>query len=1372
MKKRKLLTALLLCTAMSLQVNAENVSDWQGVTQAFHKSGNYTLTESIANVVIVPDIEEDGTESSNSAFFGDESRSVTVNFDMNGKTISGGNSTSPVSPFDVGDLFGEGYNKGELSITNGTISNFSGFKSDMPSAGTISSQNSPIIKQLSVDFTNNSNDFGGAISNITGSNASSKSVINNVSGVFTSNKANYLGGAIYNTGLKFKAAFDGSGNATFSKMEITRDLASKISITTNGKNTVFNGNSADIAGGAIFNNGTVDISAKDGNSVIFQTATDTIYNNGVLNFNSGEIVVNSEISDKEINVAVGNLMNQKIGGEGVTNIKDGATLTLGNGATITQKEINVNGSLYAENGGTITGALKIGSTGTADLNPSNLTSAVSNDGDIALWDGALSQNINGNGTTAILGEVTNNAVITQKTFGIEKEDGFSNGIFTTNLDNLKIADKKIHNYGTLILTGGTNEYEITSTDTDGSVQAAGLTVIKGDVTNNSQIKQAVEIQSGKLTSNSDNINSVKIGSGATYDVIGGALTDSITGSGHLQLSNDFTSVAMANFTGDVNVAEGNTLTVGNALFNNNTLTMSNGSTLSLLGEAAKDVTIDKLAIASGDVVNLKFDWGDTLNSSSSEVKGSFNVTEINLASTDGTESTYTFTNLGNKVALDSKITLSNVTEQTNNFVTYNNTNGALFSKRRTLAGAVDETEATETNTYVMSGNETAGNETLTGTLTVQGNGNAITNGGITVGDGTTTGSVLTLKDVNFDNIKVEGDSKGAIHVNGGNELSLVAEAADLTVKGSTGNSTSAIYLQKDETNGAAKATINALGGTITISDDIMSNDKDNQIIFAGNKNIKFSGKFDPVLATVNMSGAELERSGQDIDIDWNLNGGTLKYTNDNFLSGGTNSINFNGGSLDLRNGVVSNIDLAGFTLSKSSNLYLDADLANKTMDSFNTENISVADNFAKLHVAGFNLISDATEDKTTINFVPKETNLTGYVDYTGKQGITALSPIYKYNVDYDETNGDFNFTRFATGGGYNSYNPAVMASPVAAQLGGYLTQLNSYDEAFRNMDMYMLMTKKQREAMKLRNKYAAADSNLIFDPTGTPYNDKAVWARPYATFENVSLKGGPKVSNVAYGSFFGGESELYDLGHGWDGMYGIYAGYNGSHQAYDGIGIYQNGGTLGLVGMAYKGNYFVGATINAGANVGEANTAYGTDNFTMLMAGIAAKTGYNVELADGKFIIQPNFQMSYSFVNTFDYTNAAGVRMDSSPLSAIQFEPGIKFIGNLKNGWQPYAGVSVVWNVMDKTNFNANNVSLPELSVKPYVRYGLGVRKTWGEVCTGFFQTYFTNGGRNGVGLQAGFRFTLGKGGLSSLKTSNNMPELPATKIMLSNGGR
>ena len=172
---------------------------------------------------------------------------------------------------------------------------------------------------------------------------------------------------------------------------------------------------------------------------------------------------------------------------------------------------------------------------------------------------------------------------------------------------------------------------------------------------------------------------------------------------------------------------------------------------------------------------------------------------------------------------------------------------------------------------------------------------------------------------------------------------------------------------------------------------------------------------------------------------------------------------------------------------------------------------------------------------------------------------------------------------------------------------------------------------------------------------------------------------------------------------------------NGSHQNYTGNSIYQNGGTIETTGIWYKGDFFTALTANVGAGVAEASTMYGSGDMTMLMTGIASKAGYNWELARGKFIIQPSFLMSYSFVNTFDYTNAAGVRIKSDPLNAINIAPGLKFIGNLKNGWQPYAGIQMVWNIMDKTDFRANNIALPDMSVKPYVQYGVGVQKRWGD---------------------------------------------------------
>ena len=151
---------------------------------------------------------------------------------------------------------------------------------------------------------------------------------------------------------------------------------------------------------------------------------------------------------------------------------------------------------------------------------------------------------------------------------------------------------------------------------------------------------------------------------------------------------------------------------------------------------------------------------------------------------------------------------------------------------------------------------------------------------------------------------------------------------------------------------------------------------------------------------------------------------------------------------------------------------------------------------------------------------------------------------------------------------------------------------------------------------------------------------------------------------------------------------------------------------------------------------------YGDDDFAMFMTGVAIKTGYNGEFFKSKLIIQPNYMMSYSFVDTFDYTNAAGVKLHTKPLNAIQFRPGLRIIGNCPKGWKPYIGASIVWNVLDEAAFKANDVTLPELSIKPYVNYGLGLQKN-GERFGGFFQTMFRSGGRDGISLQAGFNIAM-----------------------------
>ncbi len=575
---------------------------------------------------------------------------------------------------------------------------------------------------------------------------------------------------------------------------------------------------------------------------------------------------------------------------------------------------------------------------------------------------------------------------------------------------------------------------------------------------------------------------------------------------------------------------------------------------------------------------------------------------------------------------------------------------------------------------------------------------------------------VTLKDSNF-----TGNTGDAAVKNKNGEIDIQASDKDV------------LFDNPDCNNEIVSdgGSVNVEGGnSVTFEGNLQGSNDANLNLNAGNVN--FNGEVSGFDTTQDSGNVNIDEFS---DADYTLKDGNLNVKDEtNF-----NAENFTleGGNLNTSNGKTGDLTADNFNLNGNVNMSVDVDLANEQMDRLTSASSEYTD--GEINVNQFNVFSDTTKSNVRVNF----TDDTTLKDHVSTDVTNVYGPIYNYAVSYDPENGDFLFN----GGGSNAsgYNPAIMASPIAAQLGGYLTQLNSYDEAFRNMDMYMLMTKAQRNALKFKNKYAAADSDLIYDPIISKNESNTAWFRPYTTFENVPLKNGQKVSNVAYGSFFGAESPMYDLGHGWDGIFSLYAGYNGSHQAYDGVSIYQNGGTFGVVGMAYKDNFFTGLTANIGSNVGEANTMYGNEDFTMLLSGVASKSGYNIEFKEGKYIVQPNLILSYSLVNTFDYTNAAGIRINADPLHAIQVEPGAKFIANLNNGWQPYLGVSFVYNILDKTNFTANDVALPELSIKPFVKYGVGVRKSWGKRFVGYLQSFITNGGRNGIGIQTGLRIYLGK---------------------------
>ena len=822
----------------------------------------------------------------------------------------------------------------------------------------------------------------------------------------------------------------------------------------------------------------------------------------------------------------------------------------------------------------------------------------------------------------------------------------------------------------------------------------------------------------------------------------------------------------------INVKGGNVVLNNDSNFNDTEVTLASGAFLDLSNNKVGTMSLNTFSADNANIaidIDAKNQNFDTIVAKGPST-GTLNLTNVNLVSDFENEvNSYTtaFTDKGmssdlsinshqnfdvltNKylytINADGKnLNISRLVDDENKTVEIDGFSLAIsgsdtISQNNKDINLADERSFSANEDIVISGAglQTGWSGNLGGTeLTINGNGYSIDgngNSGIVVNNNQT----LKINDANISDFKTSAANEGALTVKDGGKLEINAINNDISINNiiSEADEANAIYL--DGTT--AKADISTSSDrTVEIGNDIRSANVSNEITLRGDGRIVFNGKIDPL--TINNENKDTVHNNYIDAVKYNINSGSVTFTKDDYLSnsdGNKNSINFNGGLLNIANDAVNDIALSSIELNKNSNISVDADLASEKMDTIYADSYNIVD--GKLNVSNINLLSDANKDKTVIAFAPDE--LREHVTTSVKD--VAYSAIYKYGVGYDATTGESAYTR-GSSSDYANINPSVMASSVAAQAGGYLTLLNSYDQAFANMDMTMLMSKADREAMKNRNKYAYADSMYTYAPTQLPEESKGLWARPYSSFESVALRGGPRVSNVMYGSFIGGDSAMKELGHGFDGVFSLYAGYNGSHQAYRGNSIYQNGGTLGTTGTLYKGNWFGAWTANVGANGADANTSRGSENFGMLLAGTAIKTGYNWELFNSKMILQPSYLMSYSFVNTFDYHNAAGVNITSDPLNAIQIVPGVKLIGNCPNGWQPYLGVNFIWNIMDKTKFQANDVSLPELAIRPYVEYGLGVQKRWGERFTGYGQAMFRSGGREGVAFSVGLRSKVGK---------------------------
>ena len=597
----------------------------------------------------------------------------------------------------------------------------------------------------------------------------------------------------------------------------------------------------------------------------------------------------------------------------------------------------------------------------------------------------------------------------------------------------------------------------------------------------------------------------------------------------------------------------------------------------------------------------------------------------------------------------------------------------------------------------------------------------------------------------------------------------------------------AIYSNRD-LNIVADGTTSVFKDNYTESKGVKD---DNAIYIDNNATLNFTMKNNgKIYMADNIDGTVTKDSDGNITKTYNVNikGDDINNTTFYMLNDIRNAnVTFDNTTINAINNQTHVYNFNSLTVNSDTNFVADVDLANEQMDRITANNYGTHN--GNLNVVGMNLLSDSTKDVTEIYFAQPglKNNVVNGMPANGGYNLpssaqtTFYTPIYKYNAIYDnrDDGGYFMFTKgdkilTPNGGGgttitpsgnpSDAFNPSVLAPSVASQAGANATMNQTFNYAFQNSDNFMTIPYLERVAIKTANRYALSptgDATDVgtFSPLFNAQNEtSSAWVKPYASFENIPLKNGPKVSNITYGTLVGFDTPIKSIKNGWDRAWTGYIGYNGASQRFSGVDATQNGGLVGGTLTLYKGNFFNATTVSTGAIVGDNRTMYGTDNYTMLMAGVGNKTGYNFEFKEGKIIIQPSMLLSYTFVNTFDYTNAAGVKIKNDPLHAIQIAPGVKFIANTKNGWQPYIGVNMIWNLLDKSKVSANDVRLPEMSIKPYVQYGVGVQKRFKDRYMAFGQAMIQNGGRNGISLTAGFRWAIGKEGkpLEKVQRVNN----------------
>ena len=270
-------------------------------------------------------------------------------------------------------------------------------------------------------------------------------------------------------------------------------------------------------------------------------------------------------------------------------------------------------------------------------------------------------------------------------------------------------------------------------------------------------------------------------------------------------------------------------------------------------------------------------------------------------------------------------------------------------------------------------------------------------------------------------------------------------------------------------------------------------------------------------------------------------------------------------------------------------------------------------------------------------------------------------------------------------------------------IGASLSQENLVDSVFNNAGNYNFFLKQEKS---VGQKQGISIKSKEYRDTPT------LWIKGFGGEGKVDvdvLEENKKYKSTHYGAIVGldFDRKYTDV---FDATYGFFISYINNELNIDkseDIKLKQNIGFVGVRGTLYFGRLFFSGVINYGLSfnkIEQTDNSYDFEKFNSSIIGVAGKVGYNFEVAEKSFTIQPNIILTGSYIFIMDDIKKES-RIDD--IRKYTAEPGLKLVKTLGRCWILSGEGRYVVEKFEKQIED-------DICYGNYTNLGLGIEKIWG----------------------------------------------------------